>query len=53
MLDLSHNHLLDLPPATFLAQLNMFLVDLSSNQLLRTPYGAFNKRVMTVVLQGG
>ena len=52
MLDLSHNRIEDLPPAAFLTQLNMFLVDISYNRLRRTPYNAFNKNIMTVVLQG-
>lgn len=52
MADLSHNDILDLPPATFLSQLNMLFVDLSHNKILRTPYSAFNRRVVTVLLQG-
>uniref|UniRef100_A0A915EDZ2 Uncharacterized protein n=1 Tax=Ditylenchus dipsaci TaxID=166011 RepID=A0A915EDZ2_9BILA len=51
MVDLSHNELFDLSPATFLSQLNMLLVDLSYNKLLRTPYSAFNRRVVTVLLK--
>jgi hypothetical protein len=53
MLDLSHNELMDLAPATFLSQLNLLLVDLSHNRMLRTPFGAFGRRVATVLLQGG
>lgn len=52
MVDLSKNELFDLAPSTFLSQLNMLLVDLSSNKLIRTPYSAFSKRVATVLLQG-
>lgn len=52
MLDISKNNLIDLAPTTFVSQLNMILVDLSNNKLLRTPYSAFNKRVNTVLLQG-
>lgn len=52
MADLSHNEIIDLSPATFLAQLNMIFVDLSFNKILRTPYSAFNRRVVTVLLQG-
>lgn len=52
MADISHNEILDLAPATFLSQLNMLLVDLSHNKILRTPYSAFNRRVVTVMLQG-
>ncbi|KAI1732276.1 leucine rich repeat domain-containing protein [Ditylenchus destructor] len=51
MVDLSHNELIDMAPATFLSPLNMLLVDLSYNKLLRVPYGAFNRRVVTVLLQ--
>ena len=52
MLDLSHNELIDLAPATFLTQLNLLLVDLSHNHIIRTPFGAFGRRVATVLLQG-
>lgn len=52
MIDLSHNELIDLAPSTFLPQLNMLLVDLSVNRLIRTPYSAFSRRVVTVLLQG-
>jgi Leucine-rich repeat (LRR) protein len=52
MVDLSHNELLDLAPATFLSQLNLLLVDVSHNRLVRTPYAAFSRRVATVLLQG-
>lgn len=52
MTDLSHNDILDLAPATFLSQLNMLFVDLSYNKMLRTPYSAFSRRVVTVLLQG-
>ncbi|KAF7632368.1 hypothetical protein Mgra_00008217 [Meloidogyne graminicola] len=51
MLDLSHNEIIDLAPGTFLSQLNLLLVDLSNNKILRTPYGAFGKRVATVLLK--
>ena len=52
MLDLSYNEIIDLAPGTFLSQLNLLLVDLSNNRILRTPYGAFGKRVATVLLRG-
>lgn len=52
MVDLSNNKLLDISPGTFLIQMNLFLIDLSYNRLLRTPYGAFNRRIKTVLLQG-
>lgn len=52
MLDLSNNELIDVPPSTFLAQVNLFFIDLSSNKLVRTPYGAFSRRIKTVLLQG-
>uniref|UniRef100_A0A1I8BAT0 LRRCT domain-containing protein n=1 Tax=Meloidogyne hapla TaxID=6305 RepID=A0A1I8BAT0_MELHA len=51
MLDLSHNEIIDLAPGTFLSQLNLLLVDLSNNKILRTPYGAFGRRVATVLLK--
>ncbi|CAK5119937.1 unnamed protein product [Meloidogyne enterolobii] len=51
MLDLSHNEIIDLAPGTFLNQLNLLLVDLSNNKILRTPYGAFGRRVVTVLLK--
>uniref|UniRef100_A0A915PXN0 Leucine-rich repeat-containing N-terminal plant-type domain-containing protein n=1 Tax=Setaria digitata TaxID=48799 RepID=A0A915PXN0_9BILA len=51
MLDLSNNNLMDISPSTFLAQINLFLIDLSANKLFRTPYGAFSRRVKTVLLQ--
>uniref|UniRef100_A0A915NSI9 Uncharacterized protein n=1 Tax=Meloidogyne floridensis TaxID=298350 RepID=A0A915NSI9_9BILA len=51
MLDLSHNEIIDLAPGTFLNQLNLLLVDLSNNKILRTPYGAFGRRVATVLLK--
>jgi hypothetical protein len=52
MLDLSRNELIDLAPATFLSQLNLLLVDLNHNRIIRTPFGAFGRRVATVLLQG-
>nr|CAD2180235.1 unnamed protein product [Meloidogyne enterolobii] len=51
MLDLSHNEIIDLAPGTFLNQLNLLLVDLSNNKIIRTPYGAFGRRVATVLLK--
>lgn len=52
MIDLSDNQLFDLPPSTFLAQLNLQMIDLRNNKIIRTPYAAFNRRVGTVFLQG-
>ncbi|KAL3091761.1 hypothetical protein niasHT_024343 [Heterodera trifolii] len=51
MLDLSRNELIDLSPGTFLSQLNLLLVDLSFNKIVRTPFGAFGRRIATVLLQ--
>ncbi|CEF60733.1 Leucine-rich repeat and Leucine-rich repeat, typical subtype-containing protein [Strongyloides ratti] len=51
MIDLSRNKLIDIPPTTFLNQNNILLLDLSGNQIIRTPYGAFSKKVVTVLLQ--
>ncbi|VDM76512.1 unnamed protein product, partial [Strongylus vulgaris] len=51
MIDLSDNQLFDLPPSTFLAQLNLQMIDLRNNKIIRTPYAAFNRRVGTVFLQ--
>lgn len=52
MIDLSHNEIFDLAPATFVSQPNMLLIDMSHNKILRVPYGAFGRRVVTVLLQG-
>uniref|UniRef100_A0A0K0FBG3 Leucine-rich repeat-containing protein let-4 n=1 Tax=Strongyloides venezuelensis TaxID=75913 RepID=A0A0K0FBG3_STRVS len=51
MIDLSRNNLIDIPPTTFQNQNNVLLIDLSNNQIIRTPYGAFSKKVVTVLLQ--
>uniref|UniRef100_A0AC35U7R2 Leucine-rich repeat-containing protein let-4 n=1 Tax=Rhabditophanes sp. KR3021 TaxID=114890 RepID=A0AC35U7R2_9BILA len=51
MIDLSHNKLIDILPSTFFNQNSILLLDLSYNQLTRTPYGAFSKRVVSVLLQ--
>lgn len=51
MLDLAKNQLTEIAPTTFLAQLNLLLVDLSENKLPKTPYSAFNSRVGTVLLK--
>ncbi|MFH4974122.1 hypothetical protein AB6A40_000831 [Gnathostoma spinigerum] len=50
MIDLSHNELIDLPSSLLITQLNVLLVDLSFNKMIRTPYGAFSRRVKTVLL---
>ena len=52
MLDLGHNDIFDLAPSTFSSQQNILLIDLSHNKILRVPYGAFGRRVVTVLLQG-
>ncbi|VDK45159.1 unnamed protein product, partial [Cylicostephanus goldi] len=51
MIDLSDNQLFDLPPSTFIAQLNLQMIDLRNNKIIRTPYAAFNRRIGTVFLQ--
>ncbi|PIO76111.1 leucine Rich repeat-containing domain protein [Teladorsagia circumcincta] len=50
-IDLSDNEIVDLSPSTFLAQLNLQMIDLRNNKLPRTPYAALNHRVGTVFLQ--
>lgn len=52
IVDLSHNELFDLAPSTFVSQPNILLIDLSYNKIVRVPYGAFGRRVVTVLLQG-
>lgn len=52
VLDLSYNNISAFYPATFLAQLSLFMLDLTHNKLTSVPYGAFNQRIATVVLQG-
>ncbi|KAI6177317.1 hypothetical protein M3Y97_00893500 [Aphelenchoides bicaudatus] len=43
MVDLSHNEIFDLAPATFVSQPNMLLIDMSHNKILRVPYSAFGQ----------
>lgn len=52
MVDLSGNDITELPPSLFLTQLNLLLIDLSRNKIMKTPYSSFNRRVGTVLLQG-
>ncbi|CAI2358270.1 unnamed protein product [Caenorhabditis sp. 36 PRJEB53466] len=51
MLDIAQNQLTEIPPSTFIAQLNLLFVDLSNNKLKATPFAAFNQRVGTVMLK--
>uniref|UniRef100_A0A0N5ATT6 Leucine-rich repeat-containing protein let-4 n=1 Tax=Syphacia muris TaxID=451379 RepID=A0A0N5ATT6_9BILA len=51
MIDLSENDLTNIAPTTFLTQTSILLIDLSRNKIARTPYGAFNRKTKTVLLQ--
>ena len=52
IINLSRNEIFDLAPSTFVPLQNVLLIDLSHNQIVRVPYGAFGRRVVTVLLQG-
>jgi len=52
ILDLADNQLANIQPATFLAQLNLFLLDLSGNKFENVPYNAFNQHIVSILFKG-